>query len=90
MPRNPVVSRTITTTIANCLCLDVKSGKTGSRELLMIRSYGDDKSLLRALQKRYDSDALKVLMVKSKTVKKCTYVMDEEQFIITATKIENE
>jgi hypothetical protein len=82
--RKPMVTRTITTTNATVMCLDVSTGKSEKRVFSLPRTYKDQTAILKKVKSRYETDTLKPVMVLSWEVTKTLYGMTELEFIETA------
>ena len=81
MARQPIVSRTIQTTKANVLCIDVENERPFTKEVVLPRTYKDEKSMLRKIKPLIETDTLKVVHVQSFVVESTLYGMTEEEFI---------
>ena len=55
MARVAMVTRTIVTTKANVLCLDIEKGEPFNREVVLPRTYKDEKSLMKKISSVIDS-----------------------------------
>lgn len=84
MARIPQVTRTIQTTKATALCVDIGSQTTFEKEFILSGTYKDEKSLLKALSKVANDDYTKVVIVKSYEVLETLYGMTEQEFISVA------
>ena len=84
MARKPMVTRTITTTNATVMCLDVSTGKSEKRVFALPRTYKDQTAILKKVKSRYETDTLKPVMVLSWEITKTLYGMTELEFIETA------
>lgn len=80
MARN-LVTRTILTTRATVLCMDIANREPFNTEVVLPRTYKDEAKLLKACKNAIDNDTVKcVAVVKVETVE-TLYGMDEAKFI---------
>lgn len=84
MPRIPQVTRTIQTTKAVVLCLDINGEKPFNKEVVLPRTYKDEKHLLKEIKKLIETDELKAVHVVSTEVQEILYGMSEQKFIENA------
>ena len=84
MARAPMVTRTIQTTRVNVLCLDIQQGEPFNKEVVLPRTYKDEKHLLKAAEKVINSDTVKAVHVASSEVEETLYGMSEQDFITLA------
>ena len=80
MPRKPVVSRTLTTTIATVGVLDHASGSISYRDVVIARSVGETKAL-KVAKAKIDSDSEHAVFVKTMRVEENTYTVTEQEFL---------
>lgn len=81
MPRVPQVTRTIRTTKANIMCLNIEKGEPFTLEVILPRVYKNDKAILKAAEKVINTDAIKAVQVVSGEVQITLYGMSEQRFI---------
>ena len=81
MARQPIVSRTIQTTKANVLCIDVQNEQPFTHEVVLPRTYKDERAMLKKIKPMLESDTIKVVHVQNFVVESTLYGMDEEEFI---------
>lgn len=81
MARVPQVTRTIMTTKVVAMCANVKEGKLDSVELVLPRTFKDEKSLLKAAQRVIGDDNIKVVAIENATIVETLYGMSEQKFI---------
>lgn len=87
MPRKRVVSRTIFTTEAKVLCLDILT-QTPYEQLVSIPAvFSTDQKLEDAVKKIVDTDTVKAVHVISHEVSEALYSMNESDFIKYAQKL---
>lgn len=84
MARIPMVTRTLTSTKANVLVVDVESGTTHVEEVTVPRKYKDDKKLLKAIRDLHENDNVKIVAVKSSEEINKLYGMSEDVFMENA------
>lgn len=85
--RDPCVTRTMTTTRVELVCLDVVTGKTEPVFMTFPREPKDEYILTKA-KLRYDCDDYKVVYIANKIVSTAKYTMSESDFIEKAKRIE--
>lgn len=84
MARIPQVTRTIQTTEAKIMCLDVVRGEPIIKEVSLPRTYKDEESLLKQAKNEIETDEIKVVHVVDSFVKETLYGMSEQDFIKVA------
>lgn len=87
MARTPMVTRTIVTTKVTAMCVDIKQGETETREFIIPRSYKDNATALKTLEKIYNTGDFKVVSVIAKEEQETLYGMTEDEFINHAEKL---
>lgn len=87
MARVPMVTRTIQTTRANVMCLDIEKGEPFNREIILPRTYNDEKSMLKQAEKVINDDTVKAVHIVGFNVEETRYGMTEQQFIEVAEVI---
>lgn len=89
MPRKPQVTRTLTVTEADVLCLDLMQQKPFHKTVLLAGSYPTEPALMKRIRQAVDSTVTKaVSCIKSKTYQQI-YAMTEQEFLDRAKPIEN-
>ena len=87
--RESMVTRTITTTKAIILCLDIESGEPCNRTFNFPRTYKKEKELLQKAQAALtDEPNLRAVHVADTEVIEELYGMTESTFLASAQKIE--
>lgn len=81
MARIPMVTRTITTTKANVMCLDIVSGEPCNRSVVVLRTYKDDEKLLKKVKEVLETETLKPVHIVDKEEIETLYGMSEQEFI---------
>lgn len=84
MARIPQVTRTIQTTEATIMCLDIEKGEPFTKTLSLPRTYKDDKAILKQAEQELTTETVKPVHVVSSTVKETLYGMSETDFIKVA------
>ena len=84
MARKPMVTRTIITTEANVLCLNIKTGEPFEKMVTLPRTYKDEKSLMKQVSSVIDNEEQKAVHVKEKREVETLYGMSEQEFIDNA------
>ena len=87
MARVPMVTRTIITTKATVLCMDIAHGEPFNKEVILPRTYKDDKALMKQVSKLIDNDTVKAVHVVYKEEVETLYGMTEQEFIEQAKKL---
>lgn len=83
--RQPMITRTIQTTYASILCLDIESGEPCNKDITLPRTYKDDKAIMKAAAPLLETDTIKPVHVVYSCVKETLYGMTEIDFINHAT-----
>lgn len=81
MARVPMVTRTITTTKANVMCVDVEAGEPFNKEVTVPRTYKDNDSLLKVVKPIIETETVKAVHIVGKTEIETLYGMSEQDFI---------
>lgn len=81
MARVPMVTRTIVTTKANVLCLDIVAGEPFNEVVTLPRTYKDDKALMKQVSKVIDNEERKAVHIVDKEEVETLYGMTEQEFI---------
>lgn len=84
MARIPMVTRTIQTTRANVMCLDIERGEPFNKEVILPRTYKDEKAMLKQVEKVVNTPMVKAVHIVGHTVEETRYGMTEQQFIEVA------
>lgn len=89
MPRKPQVTRTLTVTEADVLCLDLMLQKPFHKTVLLAGSFPSEPALMKRIRQAVDSTVTKAVnCTKSKTYQRI-YSMSEQEFLDRAKPIEN-
>ena len=81
MARVPMVTRTITTTKVNVMCLDIETGEPCNKITVVPRTYKDDETLLKKVKEVLETETLKPVHVVGKEEIETLYGMTEQEFI---------
>ena len=84
MARTPMVTRTIVTTKAIIMCLDVEAGEPFNKEVTLPRTYKDEKALLKKVRPMVETDTIKAVHVVDTEEVETLYGMTEQEFIENA------
>ena len=87
MARVPMVTRTIQTTRANVMCLDIERGEPFNREVILPRTYNDEKAMLKQAEKVINNGTVKAVHIVDFKVEETRYGMTEQHFIEAAEVI---
>lgn len=85
--RKPIISRTMTTTLVKCKCIDVETDEQFENEQEIPRTYSDSKKLEKAVKEAVETDRVKVYKILETKECKRIYAMTEQQFINSAVEI---
>lgn len=81
MARVPMVTRTIVTTKANVMCLDVEKAEPFNAVVTVPRTYKDEQSLLKAVKKAAETENVKCVHIVEYEQVETLYGMTEQEFI---------
>lgn len=85
MARKPMITRTITTTKATVLCLDIQKGEPFNETVVLPRTYKDEKAMMKAISPILDTETVKAVHIVDTEVCETLYGMTEQQFIEAAS-----
>ena len=85
MARVPMVTRTIVTTKANVMCLNVETAEPFNMDVTVPRTYKDEESLLKAIKKVAETENVKCVHIVESEQVETLYGMTEQDFIEHAT-----
>ncbi len=88
MPKKAMVTRTITTTKVEVMCLNIEQQEPYNAVVILPRTYKDEKSLLKAAAARIDDDTHKAVHVIRHEVMETLYGMSEDTFVSLAQELE--
>lgn len=81
MARIPMVTRTIQSTTATVLTVDVSTQKTEQATFVLPRTYESNDKALKVAKKMYETDTLKVVAILNLEVTEQLYGMTEAEFV---------
>lgn len=84
MARVPMITRTMKTTKATILCLDLVDKQPVYKDVVLPRTYKDEKSLMKAVKSIYENEHFKCVNCESMEVSNVLYGMTERKFIENA------
>ena len=84
MARKPMVTRTIQTTRCNVQCLNIVEGEPFNKEIILPRTYKDEKHLMKQVESVINTDEVKAVHVVRTEIEETLYGMDEQKFIENA------
>lgn len=84
MARTPMVTRTIVTTKATVMCLDITKGEPFNETYPMPRTYKDEATLLKKIKAKYETDTIKPVHIVAVEEVETLYGMTEQEFIEVA------
>lgn len=88
MARKPMITRTIKTTNANVLCMDIEKGEPFYKLVILPRTYNDEKKLLKVVKETVETETIKAVHVVDKTEIETLYGMTEADFISVAKELD--
>ena len=83
-----MVTRTIVTTEANVLCLNLETAEAFNETVTLARTYKDEKSLMKAVSEIINNESQKAVHVVDTTIVETLYGMAEQDFIANAEKLD--
>lgn len=89
MARIRRVTRTITSTVATCMVCNIESASVETKELTLSLKLTQDEAL-KAAQKAYDSDTMKVVAVQAVRYDEALYGMLETDFLKYAERLDSD
>lgn len=90
MARKPMITRTITTTKVNVLCMNITTCEPFNQDLVLPRTFKDDKSLMKVVSEQVDNEEVKAVHVVDKQEIETLYGLSEQAFIDNATVLDKE
>lgn len=81
MARERMVTRTVTATRANVLCLNIQTAEPFNQNIILSGTYKDKAAVERAVKKFVDNEEVKAVTVVDVTEEETLYGMPEQQFI---------
>lgn len=86
MARIPMITRTVVTTVAKILCVNMTTEETETKVVEIPRTYTDDKKLLNTAKEVLDPSLIPFKVI-STEIKETLYGMTEQNFIELADKL---
>lgn len=90
MGKVPMVTKTIKSTIATVLTVNIIDNQTMVLDVVVPRTYPTEEKLLKAVREKIETDEEKVVAIKEYHVTHNVYTMTEDVFILHALKMEQE
>lgn len=87
MARVPMVTRTVTSTKATVLVVDITTGLTFDKEVEVARTYKDSDKLLKVIKSSFETATEKIVAIKSSEEVETLYGISEQMFIEIAEKL---
>ena len=84
MARTPMITRTIQTTKAKVLCLNIVENKPFEQDVVLPRVYKDDAHILKQAKKIIENESVKCVYINTVEVVETLYGMTEQKFIENA------
>lgn len=81
--REPMITRTIVSTVGKVLCASKESGELFERDFTLSRTYPNDEGIIKVLNKVFESDIV-VIKVITKDESVNLYGMSEAEFVAHA------
>ena len=88
MAKATKITRTITTTKADILCVNAETEEMYVETVSLPRTFKNDAEILKAAKKKLETDTVKPIAVKGAVIDSKLYAIDEETFIANAKIIE--
>lgn len=87
MARQPMVTRTIQTTHATVLCLNIAEAEPFNQTVILPRTYKNEKEMMKLVEKLVNTDNIKAVQIVDSEVHEALYGMTEADFIAAAHPI---
>ena len=87
MARQPMVTRTIQTTHATVLCLNIAEAEPFNQTVILPRTYKDEKTMMKLVEKLINTDNIKAVHIVDSEVHEGLYGMTEADCIAAAHRI---
>lgn len=88
MARKLYVTRTIKSTRASILCMDIEQAEPMNITVILPAQFKDAKAVLKAAKPMVETDVIKAVSVADYQTEFAMYRMPMEQFIVTAEKVD--
>ena len=80
MARKRMVTRTIISTVAICMCVNVEQGECINETVEVAGTYTSEEKLLKAIKTAYETPTVKFVQVVEQHEKETLYGMEEQRF----------
>ena len=90
MARLPMITRTIKTTKVNVLCMDINSCEPFNKDIVLPRTFKDEKKLMAKVHELIDNDEVKAVHITHRAEVETLYGMTEQDFIEHAVELDPE
>lgn len=81
MARKRMVTRTILSTVATCMCVNVEQGECINETVEVAGTYTNEEKLIKAIKSAYETPTVKFVQVVDQHEKETLYGMEEQKFI---------
>lgn len=81
MARKRMVTRTIISTVATCMCVNVEQGECFNETVEVAGTFTNEEKLLNAIKSAYETPTVKFVQVVEQHEKETLYGMEEQKFI---------
>lgn len=88
MARKPMITRTIMSTRATVLCLDIETAEPTTEVFELARTYKDEDKLMKALKAQYENESTKLVHITSIDEVEKLYGMSETDFMLNAVELD--
>lgn len=85
--RDRMVTRTVTVTICECLCMHIATETPELVTYILPGKHASEEALLKKLRREHDSPRFAVVKIERSEVDVRTYGMPEEEFLRLATRL---
>lgn len=88
MARKPMITRTIMSTRASVLCLNVETAEPTTELFELARTYKDEDKLMKALKAQYENESTKLVHITDIVEVEKLYGMSETDFMLNAVELD--
>lgn len=88
MARKPMITRTIMSTKATVLCLNVETAEPTNETFDLARTYKDNDKLMKALKAQYETENTKLVHIVDVQEVEKLYGMSETDFMLNAVELD--
>lgn len=82
-----MITRTVTSTKATVLAVDITTGTTYDKEVEVARTYKDNEKLLKSIKSAFETATEKMVAIKASEEVETLYGISEQKFIEFAEKL---